>query len=51
MNAPETREREFASLRHIRDNHEKIVIALECDLPYSQDGIKLVRLLDFLLAP
>ena len=51
MNAPETRERELSSLRHIRDNHEKIVIALECDLPYSQDGIKLVRLLDFLLAP
>ena len=49
MNAPETRERELAPLRKIRDNYEKLVIALECDLTQTQDGIKLIRALDFLL--
>ena len=49
MNAPETRERELAPLRKIRDSYEKIVIALECDLTQTQDGIKIVRALDFLL--
>lgn len=49
MNAPETRERELAPLRKIRDSYEKIVIALECDLTQTQDGIKLIRALDFLL--
>lgn len=49
MNAPETREREFAPLRKIRDSYEKIVIALECDLTQTQDGIKIIRTLDFLL--
>ncbi len=49
MNAPETRERELAPLRKIQDNYEKIVIALECNLTNSQDGIKIVRALDFLL--
>ena len=49
MNASETRERELAPLRKIRDNYEKIVIALECDLAQTQDGIKIVRALDFLL--
>ena len=49
MNAPETRERELAPLRKIRDSYEKIVIALECDLTQTQDGIKIIRALDFLL--
>ena len=49
MNAPETRERELAPLRKIRDNYEKIVIALECDMTQTQDGIKIIRALDFLL--
>ena len=49
MNAHETRQRELAPLRKIRDNYEKIVIALECSLPQTQDGIKIVRALDFLL--
>ena len=49
MNASETRERELAPLRKIRDNYEKIVIALECDLAQTQDGIKIVRALDFIL--
>ena len=49
MNAPETRERELAPLRKIRDNYEKMVIALDCDLTQTQDGIKIVRAMDFLL--
>ena len=49
MNVPETRERELAPLRKIRDSYEKIVIALECDLTQTQDGIKIIRALDFLL--
>ena len=49
MNTPETRERELAPLRKIRDSYEKIVIALECDLTQTQDGIKIIRALDFLL--
>ena len=49
MNAPETRERELAPLRKIRDSYEKVVIALECDLTQTQDGIKLIRAQDSLL--
>ena len=30
-------------------SYEKIVIALECDLTQTQDGIKIIRTLDFLL--
>ena len=50
MNAPETRERELAPLRKIRDNYEKMVIALDCDLTQTQDGIRIVKILDFLLS-
>ena len=49
MNVPETRERELAPLRKIRDNYEKVVIALECDIPQTQDGIKIIQATDFLL--
>ncbi len=49
MTAPETKERELAPLRKIRDSYEKLVIALECDLTQTQDGIKIIRALDFLL--
>ena len=50
MNDPATREREFAPLRKIRDNYEKVVIANNCDNPTTQDGIKVILLTDFLLA-
>ena len=49
MNAPETRERELSPLQKIPGNYEKIVIAMECDLPQNQDGIKIVGAADFLL--
>lgn len=32
----------------IRDNYEKIVIAGSCNNPVTQDGIKIVKLTDFL---
>lgn len=50
MNDPGTRERELAPLRRIQDNYEKLVIALDCGLAQPQDGIKLVKALDFLLS-
>lgn len=49
MNEPATRERELAPLRMIPDNYEKLVIAANCDNPVTHDGIKIVRLTDFLL--
>lgn len=49
MNEPTTRERELAPLRMIRDNYEKIVIAGNCNHPITEDGIKIIRLTDFLL--
>lgn len=50
MNEESTQERELAPLRMIRDNYEKIVIVLDCAFPVTQDGIKIVRLEDFLLS-
>lgn len=50
MNAESTQERELAPLRMIRDNYEKIVIVLDCAFPVTQDGIKIVKLEDFLLS-
>ena len=49
MNEPSARDRELAPLRMIRDNYEKVVIAASCDSPVTQDGIKILRLTDFLL--
>ena len=49
MNAPETRERELGPLRKIRDNYEKLVIALDFDLTQTQDGIKIMKTMDFLM--
>ena len=49
MNDSATRERELAPLRMIRDNYEKVVIAGSCDNPVTQDGIKIIKLTDFLL--
>lgn len=50
MNDPATREREFAPLRKVKDNYEKIIIANEVLNTATQDGIKIVKLIDFLLA-
>ena len=49
MFAESTRERELAPLQAIRDNYEKAVIALNVSTTASVDGIRIFRLLDFLL--
>lgn len=49
MYAESTRERELAPLQAIRDNYKKAVIALNVSSTASVDGIKIIRLLDFLL--
>lgn len=49
MNAESTRERELAPLRAVRDNYEKVVIAMSTNSTASVEGIKIVRLIDFLL--
>ena len=49
MNNPSVRERELAPLQKIRDNYEKVVLTGECDNPTTCDGIKIVKLTDFLL--
>ncbi len=46
---PGTRERELAPLRKVRDNFEKIVIVRDHASSITDDGIKIVRALDFLL--
>lgn len=50
MNDPAMREREFAALRKVKDNYEKIIIANEVLNTATQDGIRIVKLIDFLLA-
>lgn len=50
MNDPATREREFVPLRKVKDNYEKIIIANEVLNTATQDGIRIVKLIDFLLA-
>ncbi|MBR1629989.1 MAG: ATP-binding protein [Lachnospiraceae bacterium] len=49
MTAESTKERELAPLRAVRDNYEKIVIAMKTPTTASIEGIKIVRLIDFLL--
>lgn len=49
MDAETTRERELEPLRQIRDNFEKSVIVLDSHQSVTPDGIKIIKLLDFLL--
>ncbi|MDR2553955.1 MAG: DUF4143 domain-containing protein, partial [Fibromonadaceae bacterium] len=42
-------EREIALLKHIRDNHEKIILSQDKNFIASYDGIKIVNVIDFLL--
>ena len=49
MTAESTRERELAPLRAVRDNYEKVIIAMNTTSTASIEGIKIIRLLDFLL--
>ena len=43
-----TKEREFAPLRIIKDNYPKYVLSMD-DLPLSEDGILQQNIIDFLL--
>lgn len=47
MRASETREREIAPLKSIRDNHEKIVVARQGSYDTDIDGIRIVSARDF----
>lgn len=49
ISSESVRERELSPLRQIKDNYEKNVIVLNCSIPSDQEGIKIIRLLDFLL--
>ncbi len=49
MTAESTRNRELAPLMAVRDNYEKVVIAMSTYSTASVEGIKIVRLIDFLL--
>lgn len=49
MTSRSTAERELAPLMAVRDNYEKVVIAMSTNSTASVDGIKIVRLIDFLL--
>lgn len=50
MSSEATRERELSPLRSIPDNYGKVVIALNNFFTPTQDGIKIISLLDFLLS-
>lgn len=49
MTEESVRERELAPLRAVRDNYEKVVVAMSTKSTASVEGIKIVRLIDFLL--
>ena len=49
MSAESTRERELAPLRAVRDNYEKVILTMSATTTTSIEGIKVVRLIDFLL--
>ena len=49
MIAESTRERELAPLMDIRDNYEKVIIARNTNSTGNIEGIKIRRLIDFLL--
>ena len=49
MLAPETRLRELAPLKSIPDNYEKMVITMENGFTAEEEGIRIVKAMDFLL--
>ena len=49
MTAESTREHELAPLKAVRDNYEKAVIAMTTNSTTQVEGIKIIRLIDFLL--
>ena len=49
MTGQSTRERELAPLMAIRDNYEKVIITMNTGSMASVEGIKIIKLIDFLL--
>ena len=49
MTSEETRRRELTPLKMIRDNYEKAIIAMNVHSTGSEEGIRVIRLIDFLL--
>lgn len=49
MVSEDVRKRELAPLQKIRDNYEKLVLSLEPGMDSSYDGIKSIKLIDWLL--
>ncbi|MBR2781191.1 MAG: ATP-binding protein [Eubacteriaceae bacterium] len=49
MTSETTRERELAPLQAVRDNYEKVIVAMSTNSTAPVDGIKIIRLIDFLL--
>jgi predicted AAA+ superfamily ATPase len=47
--SPDVRERELRPLMSIPDHHEKIVLSMDRSFVQSQNGIRIIHLLDFLL--
>ena len=50
MTAQETFDREMRPLRSIQDNYEKLVLTLDRFSTGNYDGIKVVNVIDWLLA-
>ncbi len=46
-----TLKREFEPLKAIRDNHPQTLLTLDRDPPANFDGIKMINVIDSLLAP
>ena len=50
MTAESTKARELEPLMAVQDNYEKVIIAMTAPMTTSVEGIKIIRLIDFLLA-
>lgn len=50
MTSENVRERELAPLKKIRDNYDKIILSLDPGLETTYEGIRSVRLIDWLLS-
>ncbi len=50
MLSEDTRNRELEPLRIVRDSYEKVVLTLDTNIRQTEDGIRIVSILDFLLA-
>ena len=49
ISAENTRQRELAPLLTVRDNYEKVILTMRINSTASIEGIKIIRLIDFLL--